>query len=192
MVGIQPEIQSLWNPFRDWNSAVSNKPLICSRFKASETLLGIETRTQLSKRMGMVWFKASETLLGIETRGFWGDDENPSRFKASETLLGIETKRAMKWVLPLPLIQSLWNPFRDWNATSGESTDNEISIQSLWNPFRDWNLDDIGDHLFYRRFKASETLLGIETRRLLTITLSGVSWWIQSLWNPFRDWNSSL
>ena len=38
-----------------------------------------------------IGFKASETLLGIETRiaTFWMCDRR--RFKASETLLGIET-----------------------------------------------------------------------------------------------------
>ena len=37
-------------------------------FKASETLLGIETRTELSKEFSAIArFKASETLLGIET-----------------------------------------------------------------------------------------------------------------------------
>ena len=36
-------------------------------------------------------FKASETLLGIETDSFNQDDGVGSGFKASETLLGIET-----------------------------------------------------------------------------------------------------
>ncbi len=39
-----------------------------------------------------IWFKASETLLGIET------------IKESPKKAGIEK------------IQSLWNPFRDWNT----------------------------------------------------------------------------
>ncbi len=38
-------------------------------FKASETLLGIETiRIGFYKTIDFRWFKASETLLGIETR----------------------------------------------------------------------------------------------------------------------------
>ncbi|GBO55270.1 hypothetical protein APA_3320 [Pseudanabaena sp. lw0831] len=36
-------------------------------------------------------FKASETLLGIETHCLYADFGNAIRFKASETLLGIET-----------------------------------------------------------------------------------------------------
>jgi len=36
-------------------------------------------------------FKASETLLGIETDGWCFDIEQTKSFKASETLLGIET-----------------------------------------------------------------------------------------------------
>ena len=36
-------------------------------------------------------FKASETLLGIETFSIFSDDRRQGRFKASETLLGIET-----------------------------------------------------------------------------------------------------
>ncbi len=39
-----------------------------------------------------IWrFKASETLLGIETSLSFTTSNNGSRFKASETLLGIET-----------------------------------------------------------------------------------------------------
>ena len=63
-------------------------------FKASETLLGIETKPNFCiSRHSRLGFKASETLLGIETQpqismppaqSQWG-------FKASETLLGIET-----------------------------------------------------------------------------------------------------
>ena len=36
-------------------------------------------------------FKASETLLGIETKDIGLKLERPNGFKASETLLGIET-----------------------------------------------------------------------------------------------------
>ena len=37
-------IQSLWNPFRDWNIVAASIAIaISDRFKASETLLGIET-----------------------------------------------------------------------------------------------------------------------------------------------------
>ncbi len=45
-------------------------------------------------------FKASETLLGIETEIVFGGAEIAQSFKASETLLGIET-----WILtPRPTI----------------------------------------------------------------------------------------
>ena len=37
------------------------------RFKASETLLGIETALYLASSSALIGFKASETLLGIET-----------------------------------------------------------------------------------------------------------------------------
>ena len=43
-------IQSLWNPFRDWNIYLSVYTISPFKgFKASETLLGIETRLQLEK-----------------------------------------------------------------------------------------------------------------------------------------------
>ncbi len=65
----------------------------------------------------------------------------PFRFKASETLLGIETAYEIqerdRWV---PSLQSLWNPFRDWNLLA--------------------YLEKYAPH---PSFKASETLLGIET-----------------------------
>ncbi len=85
-------------------------------------------------------------------------------FKASETLLGIET----------PHYAPLW-----WG----------LSIQSLWNPFRDWNLRlTIAFYLKdFSWFKASETLLGIETPPWGV--REQVKSLIQSLWNPFRDWN---
>ena len=38
-----------------------------SRFKASETLLGIETHSHQPQTLALMGFKASETLLGIET-----------------------------------------------------------------------------------------------------------------------------
>ena len=38
-------------------------------FKASETLLGIETKYRGFSPFGSLGFKASETLLGIETAG---------------------------------------------------------------------------------------------------------------------------
>ena len=85
-------LQSLWNPFRDWNNAISSiVPLpSLSGFKASETLLGIETIQGLDFDTQLLSFKASETLLGIETGlgriSYW-----LTSFKASETLLGIET-----------------------------------------------------------------------------------------------------
>ena len=61
-------LQSLWNPFRDWNAELPEKLNVEQvSFKASETLLGIETI--YANRIAEVdlGFKASETLLGIET-----------------------------------------------------------------------------------------------------------------------------
>ena len=65
-------IQSLWNPFRDWNRIGKNEYRTLDRFKASETLLGIETQNLGKARHNSWWFKASETLLGIETQHFNG------------------------------------------------------------------------------------------------------------------------
>ena len=62
-------------------------------------------------------------------------------FKASETLLGIETTKNQAPLIRLGRLQSLWNPFRDWNATNRFGEDAEPIMG----------------------FKASETLLGIET-----------------------------
>ena len=84
-------------------------------------------------------FKASETLLGIETGGIGSADRNSNSFKASETLLGIETQ-GLGGASPCDWLQSLWNPFRDWNAA--------IALTTL---------------ALIASFKASETLLGIET-----------------------------
>ncbi len=65
-------------------------------FKASETLLGIETealaRTEAARAAS---FKASETLLGIETYKVGSYSKGEQSFKASETLLGIETCRSL-------------------------------------------------------------------------------------------------
>ena len=60
-------------------------------FKASETLLGIETLRFQGTAYAIGCFKASETLLGIETQSTFQQVSHPHRFKASETLLGIET-----------------------------------------------------------------------------------------------------
>ena len=61
-------------------------------------------------------------------------------FKASETLLGIETNQDLCLSHFDSLLQSLWNPFRDWNTFWGATEgDRHESLQSLWNPFRDWN-----------------------------------------------------
>ncbi len=38
------------------------------------------------------------------------------------------------------LIQSLQNPFRDWNWYVRVKIDGDERIQSLQNPFRDWNI----------------------------------------------------
>ncbi len=63
-----------------------------TRFKASETLLGIETLIFNLIMLACFWFKASETLLGIETdRVTMTRHQRDIGFKASETLLGIET-----------------------------------------------------------------------------------------------------
>ncbi len=61
-------------------------------------------------------------------------------FKASETLLGIETIFSYRKHRQLIMLQSLWNPFRDWNPYGV-----------------------IADGYQEPSFKASETLLGIET-----------------------------
>ncbi len=144
---IGERLQSLWNPFRDWNTKAPLATILNGGFKASETLLGIETETQTQTQtqnteteLQSLWnpfrdwnkdadffiyadprFKASETLLGIETLICSHADLGAAkgRFKASETLLGIETKN---------LRFSPWAP---------------------------------------RSFKASETLLGIETGKYL-------------------------
>ena len=64
-------------------------------FKASETLLGIETTLAGEHYLKLKSFKASETLLGIETSLLPTSQLCDLRrgFKASETLLGIETTR---------------------------------------------------------------------------------------------------
>ena len=136
------EIQSLWNPFRDWNGILRPVPL-------------------------------AHPLI----QSLW----NP--FRDWNWLL-------LNFNLADIKIQSLWNPFRDWNFELQETGVKVWQIQSLWNPFRDWNPADKyptmnRDH---SRFKASETLLGIETLRLLDLVPSEHRG-IQSLWNPFRDWN---
>ena len=66
------KLQNLWNPFRDWNSPTMHHALFC----------------------GGASYKTSETLLGIET-------------KCDRHRIGVSK-------LDL-LLQNLWNPFRDWN-----------------------------------------------------------------------------
>ncbi len=133
-------IQSLWNPFRDWNLKCRYWQPVHHGFKASETLLGIETTKSIfcalvPSRIQSLWnpfrdwnfaetayprhdysgFKASETLLGIET-STKNSYTTFAGFKASETLLGIETDISIgKFACKNSRIQSLWNPFRDWN-----------------------------------------------------------------------------
>ncbi len=109
-------IQSLWNPFRDW--------------------------------------KLQDRQIQSQT----------NRFKASETLLGIENKAILNSAAWISKIQSLWNPFRDWNWVSYQREHCVYRIQSLWNPFRDWNAYNAIAYARYQGFKASETLLGIETQ----------------------------
>ncbi len=60
-------------------------------------------------------------------------------------------------------IQSLQNPFRDWNETRLGDKIEIQAIQSLQNPFRDWNGEWLRQNLELKS--------------------------IQSLQNPFRDWN---
>ena len=55
-------------------------------------------------------FKASETLLGIETNLVIGSSRSRGGFKASETLLGIETNTAFPWVDNAPASKPL-KPF---------------------------------------------------------------------------------
>ncbi len=112
-------------------------------------------------------------------------------FKASETLLGIETdeEREVTYV-PLAELQSLWNPFRDWNIATKNAAVVTQELQSLWNPFRDWNRYISADTAIEASFKASETLLGIETSNPSDRYFALVK--LQSLWNPFRDWNGVL
>ncbi len=40
------------------------------------------------------------------------------------------------------MIQSLQNPFRDWNRAKAVEVASDVQIQSLQNPFRDWNKID--------------------------------------------------
>ncbi len=87
-------------------------------------------------------------------------------FKASETLLGIETMQLYRKLgMSFDGIQSLWNPFRDWNILWLTWVKISYRIQSLWNPFRDWNQIGGLKCLRLNGFKASETLLGIETQK---------------------------
>ena len=69
-------------------------------FKASETLLGIETSDTTPSLLKAFRFKASETLLGIETTAYAAECVQSIQhgFKASETLLGIETNQASQRV----------------------------------------------------------------------------------------------
>ena len=60
-------------------------------FKASKTLLGIETPIAIEILKASWGFKASKTLLGIETLALIKSNSTLKRFKASKTLLGIET-----------------------------------------------------------------------------------------------------
>ena len=80
--------------------------VICC-FKASETLLGIETVIAFALDLFIYCFKASETLLGIETSGTNGCPIGTGRFKASETLLGIETDSGIALFQLIKRLQSL-------------------------------------------------------------------------------------
>ena len=160
-------------------------------------------------------FKASETLIGIETYLFkiryyadllqslrnpnrdwnclWGSNiflcgarwlqslRNPNRdwnlfspdgfflfygFKASETLIGIETHSGHSYFIGSGKLQSLRNPNRDWNQSVTVWNSPIRSLQSLRNPNRDWNTIRSAKSIWIYCFKASETLIGIETPML--------------------------
>ncbi len=187
------EIQSLWNPFRDWNYETELLIFHDRWFKASETLLGIETFDCLwlfktITQIQSLWnpfrdwnnfcqfvnscqfgFKASETLLGIETATADGLSVPLGRFKASETLLGIETLLQPSQVRSQREIQSLWNPFRDWNREEilldGEVYSVRFKASETLLGIETQVDESAGKALYW--FKASETLLGIETQWLL-------------------------
>ena len=92
-------------------------------FKASETLLGIETVSASAITvLPNAGFKASETLLGIETRLIWDTSNFYPGFKASETLLGIETKYRA--------VQNLYQILLSFKASEtllGIETDSELA-----------------------------------------------------------------
>ncbi len=79
-------------------------------FKASETLLGIETENRMEDAKYFIGFKASETLLGIETAFALAKRKRKEGFKASETLLGIETDRSAR-VFPEVIDSKPLKPF---------------------------------------------------------------------------------
>ncbi len=55
---------------------------IAGGFKASETLLGIETWLNAAAQIDDCSFKASETLLGIETAGFASQNSSPWKLQS--------------------------------------------------------------------------------------------------------------
>ncbi len=163
-------IQSLWNPFRDWNR-------ICCCFSVFSTTPANAVIHKIH------WNRICCCFSVFSAFGF----------KASETLLGIETPIDIQSIINKSGIQSLWNPFRDWNHRFQPYTYSISGIQSLWNPFRDWNFPyayatQLGNHRWIQSLwnpfrdwnKESPKKAGIEND-------AG----IQSLWNPFRDWNCS-
>ena len=83
-------LQNHWNPFRDWNMSEAANSLRVTRFKTTETLLGIETWGSETGYHRSNSFKTTETLLGIETF-VWQTVGRSECFKTTETLLGIET-----------------------------------------------------------------------------------------------------
>ena len=143
MAALTSGLQSLWNPFRDWNHKL---------------IIDLWRFIQLQS----LW----NPFRDWNWKYFISKKEDPYCFKASETLLGIETHISESVGNQTNLLQSLWNPFRDWNKIlRGAFSAGEL-LQSLWNPFRDWNCKSCAMTLTASttRFKASETLLGIETR----------------------------
>ena len=114
----RPPLQSLWNPFRDWNY------------------------------LWKILFRRDGRLQSL-----W----NPFR-DWNWSLRG--------WRFTPIQLQSLWNPFRDWNIALSDNLLLAKLLQSLWNPFRDWNKSRMRQAYYKAGFKASETLLGIETKEL--------------------------
>ena len=66
--------------------------------------------------------KTTETLLGIETYLLGLIALLIYSLKTTETLLGIETVKSEAGLLTSKVSQNYWNPFRDWNKSTRNST----------------------------------------------------------------------